>query len=90
MEHNGINLLSFSKMIETGLENKSRMKTEFFPGSIHAEKVRDFWKKDLKAVEWVMNTLKEEYVITFIERPPAYEEPNNSSAIRDMDCLPGS
>ena len=56
----------------------------FSPGSIHSEEVREFWKKELNANEWVMLTLKEGYVIPFKEFPPKYEEPNNASAIREM------
>lgn len=58
--------------------------TEFFPGSIHLETVREFWRTELKAGEWVMETLKDGYVIPFIDLPPTYEEANNKSAIQDM------
>jgi hypothetical protein len=56
----------------------------FSPGSIHSEEVREFWKKELNANEWVMLTLEEGYVIPFKEFPPKYEEPNNASTIREM------
>jgi hypothetical protein len=57
---------------------------EFCPGSIHSEDVRDFWRTELCAGEWVMDVLQEGYVIPFVENPPAYEENNNKSAINDM------
>ena len=44
----------------------------------------EFWKRELNASEWVMETLKEGYVIPFKELPSKYEEPNNASAIREM------
>lgn len=43
-----------------------RIQKPFFTGSIHAEEVRNFWQTDIKASEWVMETLKEGYVIPFI------------------------
>lgn len=69
------------------LKQGHRTQKAFFPGSIHAEEVRDFWQTELKAVEWVMETLKEGYVIPFINPPPFYEEPNNSSAKKDMEFV---
>ena len=57
---------------------------EFRPGSIHSEDVRDFWRTELCAGEWVMDVLQEGYVIPFVENPPAYEDNNNKSAINDM------
>jgi hypothetical protein len=62
----------------------SRYQIEFFPGSIHMEEVRDFWRIKLKASEWVMEVLKEGYVITFIKHPPVYEEVINASAIQEL------
>lgn len=57
--------------------------TEFIPGSIHQEKVREFWIKELKAGDWVLNVLEEGYIIPFTKAPAAYEEPNNASANKD-------
>ena len=54
------------------------------PGSIHSEDVRDFWRTELCAGEWVMDVLQEGYVISFVENPQAYEEIFNKSAINDM------
>lgn len=34
-----------------------------------------------------METFREGYVIPFINPPPIYEEPNNSSAKRDMEFV---
>ena len=56
----------------------------YTPGSIHSEKVREFWKSELKAGEWVMDTLEHGYVIPFEKSPPEYEEPNNQSALREQ------
>ena len=61
--------------------------SEFLPGSIHREEVRHFWQTELKAGEWVMDTLKEGYVIPFLKLPPDYDEPNNSSANQDLDFV---
>lgn len=61
--------------------------TQFVPGTIHAEEVRDFWKTELKASEWVMTVLQEGYVIPFKETPPPYEEANNASAVQDMNFV---
>ena len=69
---------------EDSVECESHIQTEFYPGSIHAEEVREFWRTELKAGNWVMETLKDGYVIPFKEPPPIYEEPNNSSATKDM------
>ena len=60
------------------------VQTQFSPGSIHSKEVREFWKRELNAGEWVMETLKEGYVIPFKEFPSKYEEPNNASAIRKI------
>ena len=57
---------------------------EFCPGSIHSEDVRDFWRTELRAGEWVMDVLQEGYVIPFVENSPAYEENNNKLTINDM------
>ena len=65
-------------------QEQSRNRTEFFPGSIHAEEVRGFWREELKAGEWVMDVLLNGYVIPFAKIPPIYEEQNNASATQDM------
>ena len=61
--------------------------TTFVPGSIHTEKVREFWRTELKAGEWVMDTLEYGYIIPFEKPPPKYEEANNKSALREMDFV---
>lgn len=38
---------------------------EFVPGSIHKKEVREFWWKELKAGDWVLNVLEEGYIIPF-------------------------
>ena len=63
---------------------KETDQTTFFPGAIHSEEVRDFWQRNLEAGEWVMDTLKNGYVIPFETFPEAYEEPNNPSAYQNM------
>lgn len=72
---------------QKGLDYKSCIQTEFSPGSIHKEEVREFWQKELKASEWVMEVLKEGYVIPFIKPPPVYEEQNNASAYQNMSFV---
>jgi len=37
----------------------------FKPGLIHEECFFDFWKDELKANDWVLNTLKKGYMIPF-------------------------
>ena len=66
---------------------KETDQTTFFPGSIHLGEVRDFWQRNLKAGEWVMDTLKNGYVIPFETFPEAYEEPNNASAYQNMSFV---
>ncbi|EFX73854.1 hypothetical protein DAPPUDRAFT_109390 [Daphnia pulex] len=70
-----------------GINEKEAEQTIFFPGSIHTEEVREFWQTNLKAGEWVMDTLKNGYVIPFGKLPQAYEEPNNASAYQDLDFV---
>ncbi len=74
------------EQIDIEHKETQHVQTQFSPGSIHSEEVREFWKRELNASEWVMvmETLKEGYVIPFKEFPPRYEEPNNASAIREM------
>ena len=59
----------------------------FIPGSIHNKQYQEFWKNELQAGEWVMETLKNGYVIPFLSLPPPYEEPNNKSAINDPEFV---
>ena len=59
----------------------------FIPGSIHNKQYQEFWKNELQAGEWVMETLKNGYVIPFLSLPPPYEEPNNKSAIHDPEFV---
>ena len=87
-----INLISYSctDLAEVNTENgHTETDTDetriFVPGSIHSKEVRDFWRKDLKANKWVMNTLEQGYVIPFDTPPPVYEEPNNATTLRDLE-----
>jgi hypothetical protein len=52
---------------------------EFVPCSFHEKEVREFWRKELKASDWVLN-VQEGYIIPFTKAPNVYEEPNNASA----------
>jgi len=65
------------------LNQENPTKQEFSPGSIHNIEFRDFWKTELAASDWVMETLTNGYVIPFESFPPIYEEPNNASAVQD-------
>ena len=49
----------------------------FKPGGIPAPEVREFWKSELKAGDWVMNVIKNGYVLPLNEQPERYEEQNN-------------
>ena len=68
-------------------EFRSCVPTEFFPGAIHRAEVREFWCKELKASEWVLEVLDKGYVIPFTQLPPLYEEQNNASVNREMDFV---
>jgi hypothetical protein len=46
---------------------------EFIPGSIHKEDVREFWRTDLQASEWVIDVLGDGYIIPFVGSPPLEE-----------------
>jgi len=48
----------------------------FEPGAIHKLEYRSFWKDELKADEWVLNTLDKGYMIPFMTSPTQYEEQN--------------
>lgn len=62
----------------------TRVQLDFVPGSIHKEEFREFWRTNLEAGEWVMDVLRDGYVIPFVRIPPTYEEANNKSAIQEM------
>ena len=59
----------------------------FKPGSIHGQKEKEFWEKDLKAGSWVKELLKDGYIIPFTKMPEPYEEDNNGSAKQNMDFV---
>ncbi|KZR96811.1 Uncharacterized protein APZ42_008640, partial [Daphnia magna] len=69
------------------IDEKEREQTAFFPGSIHSEEVREFWQTNLKAGEWVMDTIKNGYVFPFEKFPEAYEESNNASAYQNLSFV---
>nr|CAH0105377.1 unnamed protein product [Daphnia galeata] len=66
------------KQIDIEHKETQHAQAKFSPRSIHSEEVREFWKKELNANEWVMLTLEEGYVIPFKEFLPKYEEPSNA------------
>ena len=78
---------SQSGRVEVDPTEFKRNQTTFIPGSIHSETVREFWRSELKAGGWVMDTLRHGYVISFEQSPPEYEEPNNKSALRERDFV---
>jgi hypothetical protein len=58
---------------------------DFIPGGIHTEDSIQFWEKELQAGEWVLNLLKDGYILPLQERLQIpYEEDNNLSARKNM------
>ena len=57
---------------QEGSNHENGTQQAFLPGSIHKKEVQNFWRKELKASEWVMTVLEEGYVIPFTKPPPAY------------------
>jgi hypothetical protein len=58
---------------------------DFLPGKIHTEESIQFWEKELQAGEWVLNLLKEGYILPLQKRlQTPYEEENNLSARKNM------
>ncbi len=88
-----INCVVFS-MVDNCFRNKldSQVESllpfnEFKAGSIHDGKVFKFWKDELKAANWVLDTLIEGYKIPFLSRPGVYTERNNLSAREQPDIV---
>ena len=52
----------------------------FTPGGIHTPEAIEFWRKELKAKDWVLETLENGYIIPFEREPAEYQEENNKSA----------
>ena len=65
-------------------DHETRTQKKFVPGSIHEKEATEYWQNELKAGMWVMEVLREGYVIPFIKLPQVYEERNNASAAQDM------
>ena len=61
----------------------------FEAGSIHNPEVFEFWEKELKASEWVLNTLRKGYMIPFRDTPTQYEERNNKTVRENMQIVRG-
>ena len=59
----------------------------FMPGGIHRPEVFTFWQDELKASPWVLNVLRDGYVIPFTQQPQNYEEDNNGSAKANMQFV---
>lgn len=59
----------------------------FRPGGIHRAEVRSFWKEDLKAGDWVMDVIDYGYTIPWNNKPENYEEPNNLSALKNIEFV---
>ena len=55
--------------------------------SIHSESSIRYYKEELEADQWVMETLKYGYKIPFTSVPPKYHEPNNQSAVKHHEFL---
>ena len=62
---------------------------KFEAGSIHSVEVLDFWEKELRASEWILNTLRKGYLIPFRENPSKYEERNNRTVRDNMKITRG-
>jgi hypothetical protein len=58
---------------------------DFIPSGIHVVDSIQFWEKELQAVEWILNLLKDGYILPLQERLQIpYEEDNNLSARKNM------
>ncbi len=69
------------------VDRTSYSAADFTPGSIHEDQYFTFWKEKLKANSWVLNTLKNGYILPLLEEPPKYEEENNASARLNMSFV---
>ena len=49
----------------------SKMQEGFVPGLIHFPNKIVFWKNELKASNWVMDTLRQGYMLPLESPPPA-------------------
>jgi hypothetical protein len=73
------------KMNESSSGNEEEVNdTNFVAGNIHNPRFRDFWKNELRASKWVLETLNDGYSIPFEVEPEQYDEPNNASAKSNM------
>ena len=70
-------------------ETTLRKFRDFKAGSIHEAEVFEFWEKELRAPEWVLNTLKLGYMIPFKALPGQYEERNNKTVRENMKIVRG-
>lgn len=64
---------------DSGIQGDKPVK-QFTPGGIHAAGVRSFWENELKANDWVLDTLAHGYALPFHSVPLAQELANNLSA----------
>lgn len=69
------------------LEEEHVLQNSFRAGSIHEHRFRKFWKNELQASPWVIDTLARGYKIPFEKIPSSYEEENNASARDNMKIV---
>ena len=55
------------------------------PGRIGNEKFFSFWKNELKASDFVLDTISKGYKFPFHEIPPGGVHPNNKSMLKEKD-----
>ena len=74
----------YSEFIDENSSDPAQLKQLI---SIHSDQSIKFYKEELKADTWVMDILKSKYRIPFTKYPSRYYEPNNLSALKNMDFL---
>jgi hypothetical protein len=62
------------------IETIQGQELQFTPGGIHKPEALEYWRSELKSNHWVIEVLKNGYVIPFEREPNKYEEENNKSA----------
>ena len=88
-EQDGIPELVLNEAEEAALSADSfQTRDGFLPGSIHLPDKVEFWRNELKASDWVMDTLRQGYMLPLESPPPTkYEEDNNKSARTNMEFV---
>lgn len=59
----------------------------FVPGGIHSPDVAQFWREELNANDWVLETISSGYSMPLTGIPTIYEEENNSSAKKHIEFV---